>query len=161
LGNLRFERFDFSAVMVHQESHQQHNCQDQLRNQRFQPGINSEDLDHIVFRYKGSKGTFNGLTGYGSTTANQSVNVSASSEDSQYEFYLIPRDEEDMIDITMMAYDSQIRLLGGCSIDGVPLKRNSITICKGNLFDDSERSASVFVTVTVDDSWGENIVINF
>ena len=66
-----------------------------------------------------------------------------------------------MIDITMMAYDSQIRLLGGCSIDGVPLKRNSITICKGNLFDDSERSASVFVTVTVDDSWGENIVINF
>lgn len=129
---------------------------------RFIPTVTPPaDLDHIVFRYKGSKGTFNGLTGYGSTTANQSVNVSASSEDSQYEFYLIPRDEEDMIDITMMAYDSQIRLLGGCSIDGVPLKRNSITICKGNLFDDSERSASVFVTVTVDDSWGENIVINF
>ena len=129
---------------------------------RFIPTVTPPaDLDHIVFRYKGSKGTFNGLTGYGSTTANQSANVSASSEDSQYEFYLIPRDEEDMIDITMMAYDSQIRLLGGCSIDGVPLKRNSITICKGNLFDDSERSASVFVTVTVDDSWGENIVINF
>lgn len=117
-------------------------------------------LDHIVFRYKGSKGTFNGLTGYGSTTASQSVKVMTNSEASQYEFYMIPRAEEDMIDISMMAYDSEIRGLGGCSIDEVPLKRNCITICRGNLFDGGANSASVFVSVTIDDSWGDNIVVN-
>jgi len=118
------------------------------------------DLDHIVFKYKGSKGTFNGLTGYGSTTASQSVKVMTSSDASQYEFYMIPRAEEDMIDISMMAYDSQIRGLGGCSIDEVPVKRNCITICRGNLFDGGANSASVFVSVTIDDSWGDNILIN-
>lgn len=118
------------------------------------------DLDHIVFKYKGSKGTFNGLTGYGSTTASQSVKVMTSGEATQYEFYMIPRTEEDMIDISMMAYDSQIRGLGGCSIDEVPVKRNCITICRGNLFDGGDNSASVFVSVTIDDSWGDNILIN-
>ena len=118
-------------------------------------------LDHIVFKYKGSKGTFNGLTGYGSTTASQTVKVSASSDDSQYEFYLIPRGDDDMIDVSMMAYDSQIRGLGGCTIDEVPLKRNSITVCRGNLFDGGNNSASVFVTLSVDNSWGENLQVNF
>ena len=76
---------------------------------RFIPTVTPPaDLDHIVFRYKGSKGTFNGLTGYGSTTSTQTVNVSTSSDESQYEFYMIPRDEEDMIDISMMAYNSDI-----------------------------------------------------
>ena len=119
------------------------------------------NLDHIVFKYKGSKGTFNGLTGYGSTTASQSVKVMTSSDASQYEFYMIPRAEEDMIDISMMAYDSEIRGLGGCSIDEVPVKRNSITICRGNLFDGGMNSASVFISVSVNDSWGEDIVVNF
>ena len=114
---------------------------------RFIPTVTPPaDLDHIVFRYN---------------VAVHAVGHILPGLAHVLGIIVIPRDEEDMIDITMMAYDSQIRLLGGCSIDGVPLKRNSITICKGNLFDDSERSASVFVTVTVDDSWGENIVINF
>lgn len=129
---------------------------------RFIPTVTPPaDLDHIVFKYKGSKGTFNGLTGYGSTTASQTVNVSASSNDSQYEFYLIPRSDDDMIDVSMMAYDSQIQGLGGCSIDEVPLKRNSITVCRGNLFDGGNRSASVFVTLSVDNSWGENLQVSF
>ena len=120
------------------------------------------DLDHIVFKYKGSKGTFNGLTGYGSTTASQSLKVMTSSDASQYEFYMIPRADEDMIDVSMMAYDSEIRGLGGCSIDEVPVKRNCITICRGNLFDGGSNSASLFIKVdNVDASWGENIQVNF
>ena len=61
----------------------------------------------------------------------------------------------------MMAYDSEIRGLGGCSIDEVPLKRNSITVCRGNLFDGGNNSASVFVTLSVDNSWGENLQVSF
>jgi hypothetical protein len=117
-------------------------------------------MEQIVFKYKGSKGTFSGLTGYGSTTANQTVSVSVDSDESEYEFYMIPRDEEDMIDISMMAYDGDIRPLGGCSIDEVPVKRNCITICRGNLFDGGTNSASVLISVAIDDTWGEDININ-
>lgn len=124
-----------------------------------------EKMNKMLFKYKGSKGTFNGLTGYGSTNTNQTVDIYPTAEDRQYEFYMIPRTEEDQIDISVKAYyvdeNDRISDLGGCTIDGVPVKRNCITICKGNLFDDSERSTSVFITVTIDDSWGENLHINF
>ena len=129
---------------------------------RFIPTVTPPaELNQIVFRYKGSKGTFNGLTGYGSTTASQSVSVITNSNESQYEFYMIPRDDEDMIDISLMAYNQNIYPLGGCNIDEVPVKRNCVTICRGNLFDGSDYSASVIVQVSIDDSWGENTVINF
>lgn len=123
-----------------------------------------EGLNKILVKYKGSKGTFNGLTGFGSTNTNQTVDIYPSADDSQYEFYMIPRAEEDEIDISFKAYhvDDQdvIHPLGGCTIDAVPVKRNSITICRGNLFDENDRSASVIVTVKIDDSWDDNIVIN-
>lgn len=129
---------------------------------RFIPTVAApEGLDHIVFKYRGSKGTFDGLTGYGSTSTSQTVTVNVGSDDSQYEFYMIPRSEEDMIDVSMMAYDSQIRGLGGCSLDEVPVKRNSITVCRGNLFDGGSTSASVFATVSIDDSWGEDLRVGF
>ena len=128
---------------------------------RFIPTVTPpEGMEQIVFKYKGSKGTFSGLTGYGSTTAKQTVSVSVDSDESEYEFYMIPRDEEDMIDISMMAYDGDIRALGGCSIDEVPVKRNCITICRGNLFDGGTNSASVLISVAIDDTWGEDININ-
>ena len=124
-----------------------------------------ENLNKILVKYKGSKGTFNGLTGYGSTTTNQTVDIYPSAEDREYEFYLIPRAEEDEIDVSFKGYyvddDNVIHSVGGCTIDGVPLKRNSITICSGNLFDDTDRSASVVIKVAIDGSWGENTVLNF
>ena len=132
---------------------------------RFIPTVTPpENLNKIVVKYKGSKGTFNGLTGYGSTTTNQTVDIYPSAEDRQYEFYMIPRAEEDEIDVTFNGYyvdnDNIIHSLGGCMIDGVPLKRNSITICSGNLFDGTDRSASVIIKVAIDDTWGDNTVIN-
>ena len=133
---------------------------------RFVPTVTPpNDLNKILVKYKGSKGTFNGLTGYGSTNTSQTVEILPSAGDSQYEFYMIPQAEEDEIDLTIKAYNVDgsglVRELGGCSIDEVPVKRNSITICKGNLFDESNKSASVFVTVSINDSWEENIVINY
>jgi hypothetical protein len=123
-----------------------------------------EGLNKILVKYKGSKGTFNGLTGYGSTNTNQTLDLYPSEDDRQYEFYMIPRAEEDELDISFKAYhvddNDVIHPLGGCTIDAVPVKRNSITICRGNLFDESDRSASVIVNVSIDESWDENIVIN-
>ena len=124
-----------------------------------------ENLNKIIFSYKGSKGTFDGLSGYGSTDVDQSVSIEPSAEERQYEFYMIPRSESYEIDLTIKAYyveeNGRIHSLGGCVIDKVPVKRNSITICRGNLFDENYRSASVYITVSINDSWGENLQINF
>jgi len=132
---------------------------------QFIPTVTPPDnLNKILIKYKGSKGTFNGLTGYGSTETNQTVDLYPSPEDRQFEFYMIPRADNDAIDVSIKAYNvddnERIHDLGGCTIEGVPVRRNTITICRGNLFDESNRSASVFVTVSIDDSWGENILIN-
>lgn len=131
---------------------------------RFIPTVTPpEDLNKILIKYKGSKGTFNGLTGYG-RQGNQTVSLFPNPEDRQYEFYMIPQTEEDEIDISFTGYnvdDNDVIIpLGGCSIDGVPMRRNSITICKGDLFNGDDNSASVFITVSIDDSWGDNIQIN-
>lgn len=126
-----------------------------------------DNLNKILVKYKGNKGSFNGLTGYGkpNNNTNQTVTIYPSVGDREYEFYMIPRAEEDEIDVSFNGYyvddDDVIHSVGGCTIDGVPLKRNSITICSGNLFDDTDRSASVVIKVAIDDSWGDNNIINF
>lgn len=132
---------------------------------RFIPTVTPpENLNKINIYYTGSKGTFNGLTGYGKS-GNQTVKLEPSAEDRQYEFYMIPQAENDQIDLTIKAFyveeNGKIHSLGGCMIDDVPVKRNCITICRGNLFDENYRSASVYITVSINDSWGENLQIDF
>ena len=46
-------------------------------------------------------------------------------------------------------------------ITDIPVRRNCITICRGNLFDNQSASKSVFITVTVDGDWGENVEMTF
>ena len=132
---------------------------------RFLPYDNAPDgMDQMLFRYRGSRGTFSGLTGYGSTTASQSVDLSVADTDRQFEFYIIPRDEEDAIDVTVQTYshdDVGIHSLTEKTISGIPLRRNHVTICKGNLFDNDSSSKSVFLTISVEDDWEGEIPVNF
>ena len=48
------------------------------------------NMNQVIFSYKGSKGSFNGLTGYGSTNTSQTVTLDVDSDDDRYEFYMIP-----------------------------------------------------------------------
>lgn len=123
-----------------------------------------DGADQMILRYRGSRGTFNGLTGYGSTTGNQTVDLSVMDTDRQFEFYLIPRDEEDVIDVKVTTYSHDndvIHALTEKTISGIPLRRNYITICKGNLFDNDSSSKSIFLTIAVDDDWDGEIPVNF
>ena len=120
--------------------------------------------DQMRISYSGSRGTFNGLTGYGSTTAKQLVNLEIADTDRQFEFYIIPRADEDAIDVTVTTHstdDVGIHNLTEKTIDGIPLRRNYVTICKGNLFDNDSSSKSVFLTIAVDDDWDGEIPVNF
>jgi hypothetical protein len=116
------------------------------------------------FSYKGSRGTFSGYDGYGSTNAKQSIEMDVASGQKQFEFYLIPQEEQDDLSIEVVTKHvdgSIIDNLAEKTIDDVPVRRNSITICRGNLFDNESSSGSSYITISVDNTWGENINVNF
>ena len=119
------------------------------------------NMNQMIFSYKGSKGTFNGLTGYGSTNTSQTVTLDVGPDESQYEFYMIPSSDDDLLDIKLSTYyvesDGKIHGLTEKEISQVPVKRNCITICRGNLFDGANSDKSVFITISVDTDWDENI----
>ena len=123
------------------------------------------NLNQVIFSYKGSKGSFSGLTGYGSTNTSQTVTLDVDSDADQYEFYMIPSSDNDLLDIKMSTYyiesDGRIHSLTEKEISQVPVKRNCITICRGSLFDGSSSSQSVFITISVDADWDENIDVTF
>ena len=123
------------------------------------------NMNQVKFSYKGSKGSFNGLTGYGSTNTSQTVTLDVDSDDDRYEFYMIPSSDNDLLDIKMSTYyiesDGRIHNLTEKQICQVPVKRNCITICRGSLFDGTSSSHSVFITISVETEWDDNIDVTF
>lgn len=115
-----------------------------------------EKADTMRIGYRGSRGSFDGLTGYGSTTAQQYVNLGMSPSDRQFEFYMIPRAEQDTLNLMVEAY-SPTGIVAKKEIAKVPVRRNSATICRGNLFDNEVNTRSSFVTISVEDSWDDSI----
>ncbi|MBR5749801.1 MAG: hypothetical protein IKY01_13645 [Prevotella sp.] len=133
---------------------------------RFIPTDNKPaDMNQMIFSYRGSKGTFDGLTGYGSTNASQTVKLDVDPDADQYEFYMIPSSDDDLLDIQLSTYyiedDGKIHSLTEKEISQVPVKRNCITICRGSLFDGSSSAQSVFITISVDADWDDNINVVF
>lgn len=123
------------------------------------------NMNQVIFSYKGSKGSFNGLTGYGSTNTSQTVTLDVDADDDRYEYYMIPSSDNDLLDIKMSTYyiegDGRIHSLTEKEISQVPVKRNCITICRGNLFDGNSSSSSVFITISVETEWDESINVTF
>ena len=133
---------------------------------RFIPTDNKpENLNQVIFSYKGSKGTFDGLTGYGSTNTSQTVKLDVDSDANQYEYYMIPSSDDDLLDIKLNTYyiedDGKIHSLTEKELSQVPVRRNCITISRGCLFDGSSAGHSAFITISVDTDWDDNIDVVF
>jgi hypothetical protein len=124
-----------------------------------------ENMNQMLFTYKGSRGTFDGLTGYGSTSANQTVDLATSADDTEFEFYMIPSAYDDQISVTVKTYynedNGRVNPLTTKEIPDIPVRRNCVTICRGNLFDNQSSSKSVFITVSVDGDWDDDINLSF
>jgi hypothetical protein len=124
-----------------------------------------ETMNQMIISYTGSRGTFNGLTGYGSTSAKQTIDLETSADDSEFSFYMIPSDYDDQISVTVKTYyndeSGRVNPLTTKEIPDIPVRRNCVTICRGNLFDNQSSSKSVFITVSVDGEWDDNINLSF
>ena len=124
-----------------------------------------DEANELLVQYKGSKGTFSGLTGYGTTTTTQKLTVELEPTDEQMDFYVVPRKEKDTLtNVNVIArYNdgSAAKNFSEKTIDSIPVRRNCITVCRGNLFDNESSSHTSFFTIVVDDKWGESIGMAF
>lgn len=124
-----------------------------------------EEANEIYVEYKGSKGTFSALTGYGTTTSTQKITLEVAPSDEQIDFYMIPRQDDDVIDnvkvISRLNDGSTAKIFSEKDIESIPVRRNCITICRGNLFDNESSSHTSYINIAIDDTWGEAIQFSF
>ncbi len=123
-----------------------------------------EEMNQMIFSYHGSKGTFNGLTGYGSTNVDQKVPIDVTPNDKSYGFYMIPSSESDVIDVEILTYQRDENgpkaNLTKKKFYEIPVQRNRTTICKGVLFDNQSTEKPIIIKVNINYTWGDDIIID-
>jgi len=116
----------------------------------------------IQFYYTGGAGTFSALTGYGSVKSKQAVIFDVEGSERQFEIFTIPHAELDTLEVQVSTYDANTTPITQKTISKVPVQRNRITICRGNLFDEqAEGTRAVTFTLAVDDAWGDNLQMDY
>jgi hypothetical protein len=111
-----------------------------------------EKTDSIRFHYTGGSGSIDALTSYGNVRSEQYA--WRHKADSPYEIYTIPWQDNDYLDVTIEAFHGSDRLTSSV-VNDIPIRRNCITTCRGQLF--NGKVGKVSFTISVDDNWGTPI----
>lgn len=111
-----------------------------------------EKTDSIRFHYTGGSGSIDALTSYGNVRSEQYAWRHRA--DSPYEIYTIPWQDNDYLDVTIEAFHGSDRLTSSV-VNDIPIRRNCITTCRGQLF--NGKVGKVSFTISVDDNWGTPI----
>ena len=111
-----------------------------------------EKTDSIRFHYTGGSGSIDALTSYGNVRSEQYA--WRHKADSPYEIYTIPWQDNDYLDVTIEAFHGSDRLTSSV-VNDIPIRRNCITTCRGQLF--NGKVGKVSFTISVDDTWGTPI----
>lgn len=124
-----------------------------------------EEANELLVKYTGSKGTFSGMTGYGTTRSSQSIVVDVSPDDDDMSFYMVPRKERDtLVNVSVISrYNdgSSATQFSEIKIDSIPVRRNCITLCRGSLFNGKTSSGGSVITIDINKSWGETLDVKF
>lgn len=126
----------------------------------------SDEANELLVKYTGSKGTFSGITGYGTTKASQSVIIDIEPTDEYYDFYMVPRNDNDTIRnvniISRYNDGSSATNFTETTIESIPVRRNAVTVCRGSLFGGkSAASGTSSVSIVINDSWDSGIEFYF
>ena len=113
--------------------------------------------DSIRFYYTGGSGTFDAVSGgWGVVNSTQVQWYELTHADQQFEIYTIPHEgDNDCLKVTVSTYrgpKNDATLLSECIIEGIPVKRNRITTCRGFLFSPVYEQKYI---ITIDDEWDE------
>lgn len=118
--------------------------------------------DSIRFYYTGGSGTFDAVGGgWGVVKSTQVQWYAVNPSERQFEIYTIPHEGDgQQLNLTASTYQGnkgEATLLTECEIEGIPVKRNHITTCRGYLFSPVYKQDFI---ITIDDDW-ENDSIEF
>ena len=115
-----------------------------------------EKADTVRIYYEGGSGTLdveNG--GWGNTNSKQTATFPKSAFSNEFTIYTIPWPDKNYLkEVNIVAFRGADRLTSTV-IDSIPIRRNCITTCRGNIFDG--KVTKVSFTITVDDEWGTPI----
>ena len=111
-----------------------------------------EKADSIRIYYEGGSGSIDAQSSYGNVKSKQTKWFDK--RETPFEIFTIPWEDDAYLEATIGAFQAG-DLLTSTVIDSIPIRRNSITTCRGALFDG--KVTKVSFTITVDDSWGSPI----
>lgn len=111
-----------------------------------------EKADSIRIYYEGGSGSIDAQSGYGNVKSKQAAWFDKS--ETPLEIYTIPWQDDAYLEATIGTFQDG-DLLTSTVIDSIPIRRNCITTCRGNIFDG--KVTKVSFTITVDDSWNSAI----
>ena len=121
--------------------------------------INEDPLpvkaDSIIFYYKGGSGSLDALSGWGNVNSDQYVGFGKSRLNSPYEIYTIPREDSNELNVTVSTYQDTDQLTE-TEITNIPIRRNSITTCRGAIFNGKVSKVQIVIN-PISDEWGTPI----
>ena len=121
----------------------------------------------LKFYYTGGSSTLNAITAQGCVNSRQTEELTVVAGQKDYSIYTIPHPDDKNITLTVTAYDSEDTELASKRIEDIPVKRNQITTCIGNLLDGSESSPSdpkettAGIVLHFDPKWDGELIYQF
>ena len=117
--------------------------------------------DSIRFYYTGGSGTFNAVEGgWGVVNSKQVQWYELSHTERKFEIYTIPHTgDDDHLKVLVNTYrrgNGDLSIVSECEIEGIPVKRNHITTCRGFLFSPVYRQT---FNITIDDVWDNDSIL--
>ncbi len=117
-----------------------------------------EDADSIRFYYEGGSGAFDAVTGVGVVKSQQQQWFPVNSNDTSYEIYTIPRADSDKLKVLVTTYKTaggKIEILTEREVSDIPIQRNTITVCRGSLFNPTEQHQ---ISIDIDTTWSSDVI---
>ena len=111
--------------------------------------------DSIRFYYKGGSGSLDALSGWGNVNSEQYAWVGKSRFGSPYEIYTIPWRDKESLNVTVSTFQGT-DLLTSTDIKDIPIRRNSITTCRGAIFNGKVSKVQIVIN-PINDEWGTPI----
>lgn len=113
------------------------------------------NVKRLKLYYTGGSSTLNATTAQGCVNSKQTEEREVVAGQKDYSVYTFPHPDDKKVTLTVTAYDSEDTEVATRRIEDIPVKRNHITICTGNLFEGGETTPSDTEETTA------GIVLNF
>ncbi len=123
----------------------------------------SKDVKSIKFYYTGGSSTLDATTGYGCVSSRQTETFNFTETSRDFTVYTCPHEEEKDINMTISILDPDAKVLKSYQKTDLKLKCNTITTANISIANggDIEEGKDDGISFTIDDKWGDEIVVYF